>query len=278
MTKKSRTILAMVGVMAVIATGATIWLTVGAPQQRSSGGDIGLAKIAAAGAKAGLHDLPEAVEPPPAETASPEAPLVFDHPGSAQVADAKPAEMPIYASPGAAAPTRTLRNPTPEGVRLVLGVQETQGEWLRVQLPMRPNGATGWVKSADVVLRTVPNHIVIEVQKRKLTAWKGSTLLMESPAGVGKPRTPTPEGKYYVDVSARNPGNGLGVHMLSVSGFSNVLKSFGAGGTGQIAIHGTSNMATVGAFSSNGCIRLPNETVVKLARIAPTGTPVFILP
>jgi lipoprotein-anchoring transpeptidase ErfK/SrfK len=162
-------------------------------------------------------------------------------------------------------------------MRLVLGVQAVQGEWLRVQLPIRPNGTTGWVKKADVALRTVPNHIVIEVQKRKLTAWKGSTLLLESPAGVGTPKTPTPEGKYYVDVSARNPGHGLGVHMLSVSGFSNVLRNFG-GGTGQIAIHGTSNMATVGAFSSNGCIRLPNETITRLARIAPTGTPVFILP
>jgi lipoprotein-anchoring transpeptidase ErfK/SrfK len=276
--RKNQIILAVVGVMALIATGATIWLTIAAPGQKSSSGDSGLAKIAAAGAKAGLNDLPGAVEPPPAEVASPEAPLVFDHPGSTQVADAKPAEMPIYASPGAPAPTRKLRNPTPEGVRLVLGVQETQGGWLRVQLPMRPNGSTGWVKSADVELRTVPNHIVIEVQKRKLTAWKGSTLLMESPAGVGKPRTPTPEGKYYIDVSARNPGNGLGVHMLSVSGFSNVLKSFGPGGTGQIAIHGTSNLASVGAFSSNGCIRLPNETITNLARIAPTGTPVFILP
>jgi lipoprotein-anchoring transpeptidase ErfK/SrfK len=277
MTSRNRFVLSIIGALAVFTTGAFVWMTVLAPSAtKASKADIGLAKIAAAGAKAGLEGVPEVVEAPATE-AAPEAPLVFDHPGSTQVAEAALAKMPIYPSAAAATPSRTLNNPTREGMRLVLGVREVKGDWLRVQLPVRPNGTTGWVKKADVAMRSVPNHIVIEISKRKLTAWKGDTLLMESPAGVGTPKTPTPEGTYYVDVSARNPGHGLGVHMLSVSGFSNVLTNF-AGGTGQIAIHGTSNMATVGAFSSNGCIRLPNETITKLARIAPTGTPVYILP
>lgn len=64
--------------------------------------------------------------------------------------------------------------------------------------------------------------------------------------------------------------------MLSVAGFSNVLRNFG-GGQGQLAIHGTEAVHTVGPFSSNGCLRLTNEAVTKPAGMAPPGTPVFIL-
>lgn len=277
MTSKNKFVLTIIGVLAAVTTGVFVFILVSSQGGTATkNADVGLAKLAAAGAKAGLEGTPEAVEAP-VETISPTAPLVFDHPGSAQVAEAALAKMPIYPSAGAGSPSRTLDNPTREGMRLVLGVKEVKGEWLRVLLPVRPNGTQGWVKKADVAMRTVPNHIVVELQNRRLTAWKGDQLLLESPAGVGTPKTPTPPGTYYVDVSARNPGNGLGAHMLSISGFSNVLTNF-AGGTGQLAIHGTSNMASVGAFSSNGCIRLPNETILKLARIAPTGTPVFVVP
>jgi lipoprotein-anchoring transpeptidase ErfK/SrfK len=128
-----------------------------------------------------------------------------------------------------------------------------------------------------VSVRSVSNHIVVEVAKRKLSAFSGSQLLMETPVGVGTSRTPTPTGDFYVDISVRNPGGAYGRHMLSVAGFSNVLKTFGRG-VGQVAIHGTNNPASVGQFSSNGCMRLSNDAVVQLAGLAPTGTPVFIVP
>jgi lipoprotein-anchoring transpeptidase ErfK/SrfK len=158
-----------------------------------------------------------------------------------------------------------------------MSVKERNGDWLKVQVPVRPNETTGWIKSSTVDVRSVPNHIVVEVSKRRLSAFSGSTLLMEAPVGVGKPRTPTPTGNFYVDISLKNPGGAYGRHMLSVAGFSNVLKSFG-NGVGQVAIHGTNNPGSVGQFSSNGCMRLNNDTVEQLATLAPTGTPVFVLP
>lgn len=210
------------------------------------------------------------------ESPSPETPLVFKHPGTSQAAFGAIGAIPIHSGPGGPQ-TKTMRNPTVEGMQVVFGVKEVQGEWLKVQLPARPNGSTGWVRKSDVLVKSVPNHIVIEVAKRKLSVFKGSKLLMETPVGVGTSKTPTPIGNYYVDFSLKNPGTPYGAHLLSVAAFSNVLTNFG-GGVGQIAIHGWGNDGSVGTPSSNGCLRLLNKDVTRLAGIASAGTPVFILP
>ncbi len=63
---------------------------------------------------------------------------------------------------------------------------------------------------------------------------------------------------------------------LALSGRSNVLQEF-AGGPGQIALHGLSNVGgTLGTAVSHGCVRLGNGAMRWLvARIGP-GTPVTI--
>ena len=222
--------------------------------------------------------IPEApVPPPPPVEQVPADPLAaFAHPGESLAAQAVVSRVPLYDAPDGAV-LQTLNNPTHENVPLVMSVKERSGDWLKVQVPVRPNETTGWIKASTVDLSTVPNHIIVEVSKRKLSAFSGSTLLMETPVGVGKSRTPTPVGNFYVDISLKNPGGAYGAHMLSVAGFSNVLRNFG-NGIGQVAIHGTNNPGSVGQYSSNGCMRLNNSAVHQLATLAPPGTPVFILP
>ncbi len=61
-----------------------------------------------------------------------------------------------------------------------------------------------------------------------------------------------------------------------MSGFSEVLQTFG-GGIGQIAIHGTNNPSSVGADVSNGCIRLRNEDIARVAELTSVGSPVSIV-
>ena len=198
--------------------------------------------------------------------------------GDSLVADAVGSKVLVYENPDGLKVKQVLSNPTFEGVPLVMGVKAQQGDWLQVMLPERPNGNTGWVQKSQVALRTVPNRILIELSKFKLSVFRGNQLLMESPVGIGKPNTPTPTGSFYVDVSVpfSSPGGPYGVYMLSVAGFSEVLKTF-AGGRGQIAIHGTNNARSVGVQSSNGCLRLTNDTVLKVKDLAPTGTPVEIV-
>lgn len=193
------------------------------------------------------------------------------------VADAARTKVAIYESPAAPVPVKSLTNPTHEGVQLVMAVLKEEGNWFQVRLPIRPNGSTGWVKASDVRIRKVPNRIVVDKSEHKLRAFKGDQLLLEIPAGIGTSATPTPVGEYYVDISIpfANTSGAYGAHMLSIAGFSEVHHNFG-GGIGQLAIHGTNNRASVGVNSSNGCIRLYNESIQRLKDLAPTGTPVSV--
>jgi len=227
--------------------------------------------------------VPEAVAvappvPPPPPVPEPVVlPAPPPVPGETDAADAVSAEVPLFKAAGAGAPFGTLTNPTWEGVPLVLHVLETQGEWHRVRVNTRPNGATAWVRRADVALRRVPNRIVIEVGARKLTVLHGNTVLAEHGVGVGTRATPTPLGEFYVDATVNlSPATGpYGAGQLSVSGFSEVHMTF-AGGIGQIAIHGTNNPRNIGAAVSNGCIRMLNPAWAQVAALAPDGTPVSI--
>ena len=235
---------------------------------------------------------PEAVAveapPPPVALPVPEPaieevaaePLVAPPPepfyGPTDAADAIVPRVALFQAPGAPTPFKTLTNPTFENVPLILHVLEAQGDWLHVRVNTRPNGARAWIRRADVTMRRVPNRIVIEVGARRLKVVSGSQVLAEHPVAVGAPGTPTPLGEFYVDATVNlKPGGPYGVGQLSVSGFSEVLKSFG-GGIGQIAIHGTSNPRSVGGAVSNGCIRMLNPAWLLVSALAPNGTPVTI--
>jgi lipoprotein-anchoring transpeptidase ErfK/SrfK len=47
---------------------------------------------------------------------------------------------------------------------------------------------------------------------------------------------------------------------------------------GPVAIHGTNEPWSIGRAVSNGCIRLPNATLLRVFHLAVAGTPVVIHP
>lgn len=196
----------------------------------------------------------------------------------AVVADARRGAVDLYNAPGDAEPAQTLDNPTWEGLPLVFLVQQRMGDWLEVQLSLRPNGSTAWVRSADVSLREVPYRIVVDTSANRLTAYSRQGVFMDVPVAVGTGSTPTPRGNYFVDGAVQVPYDDgpYGAYQLSVSAFSTVYQSF-AGGVGQIAIHGTNDPALIGTPASNGCVRMTNEDVTVLAHSVPVGTPVQII-
>jgi lipoprotein-anchoring transpeptidase ErfK/SrfK len=157
--------------------------------------------------------------------------------------------------------------------------QTSRPGWLNVLLPIRPNGASGWIKASDVALGTSDFEIKIELAAHKLTLYKLGQPILESATVIGTTKTPTPPGRFYVTdpVDLReNPNAGYGVYALGISGFSEVLTSF-KGGPGQLAVHGTNNPGEVGQDISNGCVRVPNDIIMQLALQAPLGTPVTIV-
>jgi len=62
-----------------------------------------------------------------------------------------------------------------------------------------------------------------------------------------------------------------------LSGYSEVLFEFG-GGDGQMGIHGTNDPTSLGRNVSNGCIRMSNAAITRLAKTLPLGVPVEIRP
>ena len=197
-------------------------------------------------------------------------------PGSL-VASAVGEQVPVYATASEAEPAMALDNPNENGAPLVFLVEQDQGDWLQVLLPVRPNGSTGWVRAADVSVATNPYRVDIALGAHTLAVYEGDTLLAEHPIGVGTASTPTPGGKYYIKelLEPPDPGGPYGVYAYGLSGFSNVLDEFN-GGDGVIGIHGTNDPSSIGSDVSHGCIRLTNEAITEMVGILPLGTPVHI--
>lgn len=199
-------------------------------------------------------------------------------PTSFLVADAVGPTVDLFARPGEVyEPRRQLANPTHEGLPVVFLVKEEKGDWVKVQASSRPNELVVWVRRSEVEFRQVNSRILVEVGASRVTLfWKGEQILQDTVA-VGSERTPTPLGSFFVDGWVSLDGNGpYGAGQLSVAGFSEVLTSFG-GGVGQIALHGTNRPELLGQPVSNGCVRMNNDTVAKMAALAPLGTPVDIV-
>lgn len=209
--------------------------------------------------------------------AAPAGPVIPEPTKLAFLATAQGSTVHVHANPADPKPVKVLSNPTFEYVPLAMFVADRQGDWLHVRYPERPNGVMGWVRASEVALTPLDNRIVISLGYRSLRVVdKNQQVIYETNVAVGKPRTPTPLGRFFVDVWLPNPGSPYGKFMLSIGGFSDVLKNFG-GGRGQIAMHGWSDTSAMGRDVSNGCIRMRNEDIVKVSTLAPLGTPVDIV-
>jgi len=191
------------------------------------------------------------------------------------VATATGATIDVFDSPGAAAPSRTFDSPRPSGAEQVFLVIGRRGDWLDVMLPVRPNGSTGWIRVGDVTIAGHNYRIVVELGAHKLTVFNGDGVFHEEPVGVGVATTPTPGGRFYTVELFRSQKAAYGPYAYGLSGYSEVLYDF-AGGDGQFGIHGTSDPSGLGSDVSNGCIRMSNEGITRLAETLPIGVPVEI--
>ncbi len=106
----------------------------------------------------------------------------------------------------------------------------------------------------------------------------GTKTVLDVPVGIGKSKTPTPGGTFYITelIEALDPKGPYGPYAFGLSGFSDQLESFN-GGDGVIGIHGTNDKSTIGKDVSSGCIRMTNEAITSLVGVLPLGTPVQIL-
>jgi lipoprotein-anchoring transpeptidase ErfK/SrfK len=188
-----------------------------------------------------------------------------------------------YARPGGAVvarfgPKNVNNYPTVFGVVGAVVRHDCTPRWYRVQLPKKPNGRTAFVRVRALRVETVSTRIVIDVSQRRLTLYRKAKPVLTATVAVGSPSTPTPTGRFYVNqrLVPTEAGGPFGPGAIGISAFSNILTGWTQGG--PVAIHGTNEPWSIGHAVSNGCIRLPNATLLKVFRETLAGTPVIINP
>lgn len=161
----------------------------------------------------------------------------------------------------------------------VLGRSTGRGgsSWAQVRLPGRPNGHKGWISTRQTRLTFTEWKISVKLSTRRVIVYRYGRVARRFRAVVGKPSTPTPRGRYFIEEAvALSPFAAGGPFALATSARSNVLQEF-EGGPGQIALHGTDNLSgSPGTAVSHGCIRVNTSAITWLARRIGGGVPVTI--
>lgn len=162
------------------------------------------------------------------------------------------------------------------GQRQVFLVVGREGDRLHVLLPTRPNGSKAWIDAADVDVTTHDYQIQVSISGFELMAQKGTEVVVDTPIGVGTQDTPTVGGEFYTWVLLDPTNAGYGSYAYGLSGFS-TLEQF-AGGDGRMGVHGTEDASSIGRNVSHGCIRVPDDVVVRMVEEVglPLGVPVTV--
>lgn len=198
------------------------------------------------------------------------------------VAQATVGEVVARTAPGIdAEPIATLANPTQSGAPLVFRAVDggaASPDWVEVHLPIQPNGSTGWVPRSELALSNNPYRVEISRADYVLRVFELESLIVEAPIAVGNGATPTPVGDFYLLelLAPSDPTGAYGPFAFGLSGFSEVLTSFGGADEAIIGIHGTNDPSSLGTDVSHGCVRLENSVIEQLASTLPLGTPVAI--
>jgi lipoprotein-anchoring transpeptidase ErfK/SrfK len=256
---------------AVLASGAAVVV-------------IGALIIGFVAFRSGANDDRPTVGKKPAAAAA--APTTTTLPaGVSLVAQATVPQVAVYSAPDAPAPTMTLPNPwllngeADKAIPQAFLVEEQRPDgWVRVLLPERPNGSSGWIRQTDVKLTPDPYRIQVNLGDHKIRMYERTEVRYEGDVAIGKPSTPTPTGRYYIRVliQAINPNEVYGPFAYGLSAHSEVLTEFN-GGDAETGVHGNNDKSVLGKSVTAGCIRMDNDEITKLSKILPLGTPVEIV-
>ncbi len=234
---------------------------------------------------------PEATTPAPVGTTPPataEQPAgVIARAPTRKVSFAARLVVPVVARSRPSARARTITRLEPFGswnggpvVLQIAEVRTVRGKrWVRVRLPIRPNGASGWLPESRVEVTKLRYRITVSRKSHRLTLLRDGRKVGSTRIVIGAPGTPTPAGSFAVLEVVRQPkGEAIGPWALHLTAHSAVLDNYG-GGPGRVALHGRSGALLndpLGSSRSHGCVRMGNAFVSRLAKVAVEGTPVQI--
>lgn len=171
----------------------------------------------------------------------------------------------------------TTEHGSPE---VYLALAEADGEdgarWVKVRIPRRPNGQTGWVPRAALGrYRLITKALVVDRRALRVTLYRHGRRVLQFPVGVGASATPTPGGRFWIREKLTYRRDPLyGDRALGTSAYAPRLENWPLGGV--IGMHGTGQPELIPGRPSHGCIRIKNPDIRRLFRAVPVGTPVRI--
>jgi hypothetical protein len=156
-------------------------------------------------------------------------------------------------------------------------VPQTRVKWIKVALPKRPNGVTGWVP-ADALgpLHVVRGRLLVDRRRLRATLYdETGHAIWKAPVGIGRTSLPTPAGHFYVREKLRAIGGPTyGPYAIGTSAYAPRLTEWPGGGV--VGIHGTDAPYLIPGRPSHGCIRLRNNDITRLWHRIRIGTPIDI--
>jgi len=115
-------------------------------------------------------------------------------------------------------------------------------------------------------------RIVVSIPDRKLVLFEGDRVLRIYEVAVGKPSTPTPQGKFAIINRVPNPTYFARTGAVA-PGANNPLGSRWMGLSAQgYGIHGTNAPSSIGKAASHGCVRMRKQDLEELFEMVTVGT------
>lgn len=155
-----------------------------------------------------------------------------------------------------------------------LPVIDDRDGWVKVLLPSKPNGSTGWLRADEVDQAHTPYLIRVHLTSRTLEIQRDGARIGRWEVAVGATDTPTPTGRTFVLGQLIDPDQSFSPVILPLGTHSQTLDTYG-GGPGTVAFHGWTDPEVFGQAVSHGCVRVPDDALEALRDI-PLGTPVLI--
>jgi L,D-transpeptidase catalytic domain len=185
-------------------------------------------------------------------------------------------------APSASAPAvAELQTRTPEQTPNAVGVLRSEADrlgrvWVKVQLPILPNGSAGWVRRQALgAYQTVDTQLLVDRRSLRATLYRAGKPIFSAPVGVGTSAWPTPAGHFIVRSELTRYASAFyGPIAFGTNARSAVLTDWPAGGF--VGLHGTDSPGLLPGRVSHGCIRLRNADIRRLAKLLPIGTAVTI--
>jgi L,D-transpeptidase catalytic domain len=151
-------------------------------------------------------------------------------------------------------------------------------EWVKLRIPGRPNGRTGWVqRSALGSFYLTHLLVIVNRERRRMYFSSRGHQIWSAPVGVGKPSTPTPAGHFWINerFTITDPSSGYYPYAFGTTDYS-TLTDWPGGGV--VGIHGPYYDAQgIPGQISHGCIRLKVADDFWLAGHLELGTPLRVI-